>query len=744
MPSDEAPAVSREGILGGLPARRASTLLFAIENRTALLVARARKAMARFETERTAAEREQVFLAALAVGRTPPGRLTIQDLDRHARGWADLVPPDPELRAALLGRIADKYGLPARARELRSVLGAVDPAVAVAYRRQTGHALAEDDAGTLPVRERLRWWRTDVSRLLEGLPPFWLAYALTLTETVGGGVLALPIAFARFGALGATVVLAFFGIVNALTIAALVESITRNGNMRYGNAFFGRLVGDYLGRPGLLVAMPALLALEAVAFLVGLVGFGTTLGGATGLPAVACAALLFAVVVVALWRGSVDATVALAVAVGFLNVGLIVAITMLAAGVAGPGSVVSGSRSGFVLDTSLLELMFGVALVAYFGHTSAGHAAKVVLARDPTGRQLMAGNVAAILTAMVVYIFFVLAVTAAVGSDVLAGYRGTALTPLAARVGPIIDALGTIYVTLGVGLSSIYVGLGIFNLMAEAVAAIPIARWRSRRSGRLTGFAIGVAPLVAIFVTVEWLLNTGGITFTEPLNVVGTITLPLLGGVLPMLLLVASRRRGERLPGRMIGPLGQPITALLIGSLYLFSVFAFGLWIWHEPLQRLAAIATGVAIVALPVVAWRRGAFVPRTVVEYRVEAGPPAYGVVSVLSAGRPLVAEIGLHETTGLRTVTAPETTVGAPNRLRSVSVSLPVHAARELELWVHAISSDGSSTATSSTVELVAAGDVRTIQIDGQKDGPVVVPLGHDRAVLTISLAGEPAQS
>lgn len=744
MPSDEAPAFSREGILGGLPARRASTLLFAIENRTALLVARARKAMARFETERTAAEREQVFLAALAVGRTPPGRLTIQDLDRHARGWADLVPPDPELRAALLGRIADKYGLPARARELRSVLGAVDPAVAVAYRRQTGHALAEDDAGPLPVRERLRWWRTDVSRLLEGLPPFWLAYALTLTETVGAGVLALPIAFARFGALGATVVLAFFGIVNALTIAALVESITRNGNMRYGNAFFGRLVGDYLGRPGLLVAMPALLALEAVAFLVGLVGFGTTLGGATGLPAVACAAVLFAVVVVALWRGSVDATVAVAVAVGFLNLGLIVAITMLAAGVAGPGSVVSGSRGGFVLDTSLLEVMFGVALVAYFGHTSAGHAAKVVLARDPTGRQLMAGNVAAILTAMVVYIFFVLAVTAAVGPDVLAGYRGTALTPLAARVGPIVDALGTIYVTLGVGLSSIYVGLSIFNLMAEAVAAIPIARWRSRRSGRLTGFAIGVAPLVAIFVTVEWLLSTGGITFTEPLNVVGTITLPLLGGVLPMLLLVASRRRGERLPGWMIGPLGQPITALLIGSLYLFSVFAFGLWIWHEPLQRLAAIATGVAIVALPVVAWRRGAFVPRTVVEYRVEAGPPAYGVVSVLSAGRPLVAEIGLDETTGLRTVTAPETTVGAPNRLRSVSVSLPVHAARELELWVHAISSDGSSTATSSTVELVAADDVRTIQIDGQKGGPVVVPLEHDRTVLTISLAGEPAQS
>jgi amino acid permease len=744
MPPDEAPAFSRAGVLGGLPARRASTLLFAIENRTALLVARARKAMARFETERTAAEREQVFLAALAGGRTPPGRLTIQGLDRHARGWEDLVPPDPELRAALLGRIADKYGLPARARDLRAVLGAAEPAVADAYRRQTGHALAADDARARALRERLSWWRTDASRRLESLPPFWLAYALTLTETVGGGVLALPIAFARFGALGAIAVLAFFGIVNALTIAALVESITRNGSMRYGNAFFGRLVGDYLGRPGLLVAMPALFILDAVSFLVGLVGFGATLGGATGLPAVACAALLFAVVVAVLWRGSVDATVALAVAVGFLNLGLIVTITALAARAAGPDAFAKANQGGLALDTALLEVMFGVALVAYFGHTSAGHAAKVVLARDPTGRQLMAGNVAAILTAMVIYIVFVLSVTAAVGPDALAGYRGTALTPLAARVGPIVDALGTVYVTLGVGLSSIYVGLGIFNQMTEGIAAIPIARWRARRSGRLADFAIGAAPLGAIFIAVEWLLNAGGISFTEPLNVVGTITLPLLGGVLPMLLLVASRRRGERLPGRMIGPLGRPVTALLIGSLYLFSVFAFGLWIWHEPLQRLAAIGTGVAIIALPVVAWRRGAFQPRTVVEYRIEAGPPAYGIVSVLSAGRPLVAEIGLLDATGRRTVTAAEASVAAPNQLRSVSVSLPKHETRELELWVHAVSGDGSSTSTPSAVEVLVAGDLRTIRVDGQKDGPVLVPLGHDPTVLTISLAGAAAHA
>jgi amino acid permease len=736
---------SRESVLGGLPARRASTLLFAIENRTALLVVRARRAMARFETERTAADHEHLFLAALAGGRAQSVRLTIQDLDRHARLWADLVPADPDLRAALLGRILDKYGLPLRAAELRGVLGVRDPAVEGAYSRQTGHALVEaDDAtGPLPLRERVRWWRAGASRRLEGLPPFWLAYALTLTETVGGGVLALPIAFARFGAIGAMITLAFFGIVNALTVAALVESITRNGNMRYGVAYFGRLIGDYLGRSGNLVAMPALFALDAVGFLVALVGFGTTIGGVTGFPTVVCAAVLFGAVVVVLWRGSFDSTVALAVAVGLVNLGLIAAITILAAGV-GPSGVASGSQNGVVFDASLLELMFGVALVAYFGHTSAGYAAKVVLARDPSGRQLMAGNVAAILTAMVIYIFFVLAVTRAVGQDALAGYRGTALTPLAARVGPSIDALGTVYVTLALGLSSVYLGLGIFNQMAEVTAIGPIMRWRARRGGHLLEFAVRAAPLGAIFLVVEGLLHTGGISFTEPLNVVGTITLPLLGGVFPMLLLVASRRRGERLPGRMIGPLGQPVAALMIGSLYMLAVVAFGLWIWHDLLERIAALSAGVAIVGLTAVTWRQGGFAPRTVLEYRVEAGPPAVGVVSVVSAGRPLAAQIGLNETTGTRTVTASEAVINAPNRLRSITVSLPDHAAGELELWVHSVSADGSSMSMPSAVELLVAGEARTIPIDGLTNRPVVVPHEGNPTVLTISLAGGPAHS
>ena len=88
---------------------------------------------------------------------------------------------------------------------------------------------------------------------------------------------------------------------------------------------------------------------------------------------------------------------ALAVVVGATNIAILLVISAIASAVRPDGF--AGWGPGLVLNGGLLELIFGVALVAYFGHTSAGHAAKVVLARDPSGRHLLAGNVAAMLTA---------------------------------------------------------------------------------------------------------------------------------------------------------------------------------------------------------------------------------------------------------------------------------------------------------------------------------------------------------
>lgn len=736
----DAPVFTREGVTAGMPARRASTLLFAIENRSALLAARARKAMARWETERTAAEREQLFLGALAEGRSPPGTATIQDIDRHAPGWRDLVPPDARLRAAVLARIADKYGLPHQAQAIRAALGADDPAVAEAYARQTSRPLSEVGRAPLPRSERLRWFRARLSRRIESLPAFWLAYVLTLTETVGGGVLALPIAFAGFGPVGATVMLVIFGLLNTLTIAALVEAITRNGNMRYGTAFFGRLIGDYLGRPGNAVAMPALFALDAVGFLILVVGFATTIAAVTGLSVILCATILVLVNGILLWRDSLNVTVALAVAIGLINVGLLVVLSLIALATRGPEP--TSAPVPLALDASVLELIFGVALVAYFGHTSAGHTAKVVLSRDPGGRQFLAGNVAAMLTAMGLYVLFVLAITSAVGVDALAGYSGTALTPLADRVGPVAEVLGTMYLVLAVGLGSTFVAFGIYNQMGELLYGSGRLRDGVEKLGRVGGFVFRAAPLLVIFAVVVVTLNSGSISFTEPLNVIGTLTLPLLGGVFPMLLLVAARRRGDRIPGRFIGALGWPAVATVIGAIFLAGVVSFGLWIWDNPLERAAAVGVGVAIVVVTLVSARRGAFTPRTVVEYRVEAGPPAVGLVSVVSGGRAIPAAMRAMDLAGERELGGPVGVVPSPGRLRTLKLDLPPSAAHDLTLWLHAVSPEGSSTAPATTIDIsVGAGPpVRFV-------GPVDrfhVPDSDGPTTLTLSMTPGPGST
>src|SRR5215213_549573 len=91
----------RDELLAGLPARRANALLFLIESRTAPLVARSRQATEWFLTEEAEQERQLAYLEAFALGRDPPLRPTIHDLERHAAAWAPLVASNPRLRAAL-------------------------------------------------------------------------------------------------------------------------------------------------------------------------------------------------------------------------------------------------------------------------------------------------------------------------------------------------------------------------------------------------------------------------------------------------------------------------------------------------------------------------------------------------------------------------------------------------------------------------------------------------------------------
>src|SRR5436305_2034750 len=101
---------SPEEVLAGLPGRQANSLLFLIKSRTAHLVAQSRDVLEPFLTERTVEERDLAFLDAFALGRDPPLRPTVQDLEAHAQDWAPLVQDSsPAVRATLAHLIGREF-----------------------------------------------------------------------------------------------------------------------------------------------------------------------------------------------------------------------------------------------------------------------------------------------------------------------------------------------------------------------------------------------------------------------------------------------------------------------------------------------------------------------------------------------------------------------------------------------------------------------------------------------------------
>jgi hypothetical protein len=430
--SDPAPDAlfSRDEVLGGLPARRAQTLLFLIESRTAHLVARSRRAMELVRPEQAERERDLAFIEAFALGREPPLRPTIQDLERQAPGWASLVPDNPQVRAAVAHLLGEKYAFAARTvLGIRAALGLDEDAVPSAYLRLYDEPLAAIFAPRVARGDRLRWAWAALGEWLESLPPFWTAFALTLTETVGATLLALPIAVAGIGPLAGVVILVFLGIVNQVTIASLAEAFARNGSIRYSDAFFGRLVDEYLGRVGSLILTFGVSATCVIALLAFYVGVATTLADATPVPPEVWTALLFLVGLYYVSRDSLNTTIASALAVGAINLGLILIISLLALAHVRAENLLYRPLpflGGQAFEPSLLALIFGVVIAAYTGHISTGNCARVVLRRDPSARSLVWGTVAAQATACLLYCLWVVAVSGAVPPAALLARRARA------------------------------------------------------------------------------------------------------------------------------------------------------------------------------------------------------------------------------------------------------------------------------------------------------------------------------
>jgi hypothetical protein len=511
--------------------------------------------------------------------------------------------------------------------------------------------------------------------------------------------------------------------------------------MRFGSAYFGQLAGALLGRSGSSSITITLIALNVATFLAYLLAFGLAVGAATGTSALIWAGLLFLVNLFFLRRRDLDSTVATAIVIGAVNVGLIVVISAVAMTHLRTDNLTSVHVPGFGSGATHphdFGLIFGVVLMAYFGHTSAGNVAKVVLQRDPTGNALLRGALAATASAIALYSLAVVAIDGAVKPATLTGYGGTAIKPLADEVGSSVSVLGAIYVVLAIGLGSIYISLGMYNQVREWLPPAgeggqglsgAITAAASRRSGE---FWLCASPALLVFALVEWLVATDRASFAQPLGLVGTLTLPLLGGVFPMLLLAAGRRRGDYVPGTVVRLLAGNVAIAAVALIFFAAVLVQGFVIWQRPGERLLA---GVAAALIAVVTWvaaRRGSFLPRSVIEVRRE--PSGEGVVAVTIAGAPGDALIQVSANGAERAFRGSSNRLDRFASVRSATFELPHSDARQLKVWVHGVTAEGESEPIPASVRLDAEAESHPIR---SGDGALLLDLTDSTAYVRVTI-------
>ena len=162
------------------------------------------------------------------------------------------------------------------------------------------------------------------------------------------------------------------------------------------------------------------------------------------------------------------------------------------------------------------------------------------------------------------------------------------------------------------------------------------------RLGTRGRFLLALAPTAAIFLGVEWLFFSGQESFTKPLAYVGVIGVSILGGIFPLLMLHASRRRGERTPSVAYAIVGHPVTLAAIYALFLTGLLIHGAVIWQNAVAQGAALLAAAMLVIFTIASVRRRAFTPRAVLEIRQPAEPGSPIAISFIDGGHNAPAEI------------------------------------------------------------------------------------------------------
>jgi hypothetical protein len=478
--ADRGDFLSREEVLGGLPARRARTLLFLIEQHSALHASEREVGTMALLGERSAETRGLEWIEAFALGQEAPRTPSIREIEAASERWAPLVAESPEVRAAVLRQLAERHRLQyKRVPGIRGALGADDRRVAEAFERQTEEPLESIWTARIGALDRLRWALSAPGRWLERAPPFQAAAALTFLLSMGQTVVIVPIAVATVGPLAAAASIAVIGLLALAATAAVAEAAARSGEVRFRAGFFGRLVTSSLG-PG-AGAVPSMLGIAGVALptLSAFIGLGLLLNLAVPLPAELWVVVIGAMAVAVPLASQRTASFGGLMALGLVSVALLAVLSTVA--------LVNGALSGGLSTPELgppndigleiaLGVIIGVLLGSYADPVYTVQIGRIVLPRDPGGREYVRGSVAGMAAFIVLTAVFSVALLFSVPAGELAGERGSALDTVAEELGPGAVVLG---VVIGIGLFGIRLygnAIALFDFVAERLPGRPATR----------------------------------------------------------------------------------------------------------------------------------------------------------------------------------------------------------------------------------------------------------------------------
>jgi len=247
--------------------------------------------------------------------------------------------------------------------------------------------------------------------------------------------------------------------------------------------------------------------------------------------------------------------------------------------------------------------------------------------------------------------------------------------------------------------------------------------------GRRGRFMLEAAPVFACFAVTEWLLLTGSGSFAGLIGFTGVIVGSLLAGIFPVLLLVASRRKGEHMPRPVHRLLGHPV---LLGGLYLLflgNVLVHGLVIWKEPWLRAGAVLVAAGIVSMTARMISNGTFTRRLNIEVR-EDQAEGRTFFAVTADGQQSTSSITLTYGDSERHLQASAAEIPAFSSLRHAVFEpglapAPRQTPRQLKVRVHKVTSDGDSEPISGSITVQTGDETKRYDIKLAK-GQVTLPL------------------